>query len=219
MSWRSARPSKDMPPRPSLTHCQTSHAWWSYRHNVHHSPFAPVKCQPALICEENRVPMADLPILVISCKCQSSQFELYILSRKHKPTDCPLVETLLLQVNFAISNCQGRQPHLPIPPQPCLYKEHLLIQQTVREERGAQMQKLDKDALLTASSQDKMFAVNVSVNHWHIWTLLTWYDTFKGMLTSPTGFGFVYPLHFLLRHTCPDPCSTIEESTLTKSLR
>ncbi|KAJ8360377.1 hypothetical protein SKAU_G00169020 [Synaphobranchus kaupii] len=29
-------------------------------------------CEPALICEENGAPMANLPILVFSGKCQSS---------------------------------------------------------------------------------------------------------------------------------------------------
>lgn len=45
---------------------------------VHHGvsrPFTPVacaQCEPALICEENGVPVADLPILVLSYKRQTS---------------------------------------------------------------------------------------------------------------------------------------------------
>lgn len=61
--------------------CQTGLAGWCCRqHNVHHGisrlfhvmsvTFA--QCEHAVICEENRAPMVDLPILVFSVESQSS---------------------------------------------------------------------------------------------------------------------------------------------------
>ncbi|KAJ8359464.1 hypothetical protein SKAU_G00159890 [Synaphobranchus kaupii] len=42
-----------------------------------------VLCEPALICEENGAPMADLPILVFSHECQSSCTVLGCEHRSH----------------------------------------------------------------------------------------------------------------------------------------
>ncbi|KAJ8356578.1 hypothetical protein SKAU_G00193720 [Synaphobranchus kaupii] len=41
------------------------------------------QCEPALICEENGAPMANLPILVFSGKCQSSCTVLGCEHRSH----------------------------------------------------------------------------------------------------------------------------------------
>lgn len=67
-------------PRPSLIHHQTRHVRWCRQHIIHHdvsrlfhawhAPHA--QREPAFIWEENEVPVADLPILVFSCECQSN---------------------------------------------------------------------------------------------------------------------------------------------------
>lgn len=61
-------------PRPSVTHHQTDHAGWCYRQDIVHHGFSRFfhayhiygQCEPALICDENRAPVADLLILVFS---------------------------------------------------------------------------------------------------------------------------------------------------------
>ncbi|KAJ8354561.1 hypothetical protein SKAU_G00221280 [Synaphobranchus kaupii] len=47
------------------------------------------QCEPALICEENGAPMANLPILVFSGKCQSSCTVLGCEHRSHYRTSGP----------------------------------------------------------------------------------------------------------------------------------
>jgi len=60
------------------------------------------QCEPALIREEHRAPMANLPILVLSGKCQSA---CTVLGCKHKPhlwTSCPHI-TLMKSVSDSLS--------------------------------------------------------------------------------------------------------------------
>lgn len=47
-------------------------------------PVTCAQCEPAVICEENRAPMADLPILVFSRECQSRCRELSCEYRSRK---------------------------------------------------------------------------------------------------------------------------------------
>ncbi|KAJ8355046.1 hypothetical protein SKAU_G00226130 [Synaphobranchus kaupii] len=72
------------------------------------------QCEPALICEENGAPMADLPILVFSGKCQSSCTVLgYCAGRHTKPSCDGTYGCAILEELDYLCNLNGLQvpPH------------------------------------------------------------------------------------------------------------
>jgi len=86
-TWRAVRPSKEMPPH---TITDPPPKCWRMLQAAEGSPWrlqtlsrlSRAQCELALIREEHRAPLVNLPILVFSGKCQSPYM---VLGCKHKP--------------------------------------------------------------------------------------------------------------------------------------
>uniref|UniRef100_A0A673Y201 ADAM metallopeptidase with thrombospondin type 1 motif 2 n=1 Tax=Salmo trutta TaxID=8032 RepID=A0A673Y201_SALTR len=88
-TWRAVRPPKEMPPH-TMTDPPPNRSCWRMLQAAERSPrrlqtlsrLSRAQCEPAFICEEHRAPVANLPILVFSGKCQTS---CTVLGCKHNP--------------------------------------------------------------------------------------------------------------------------------------
>ena len=88
-TWRAVRPPKEMPPH-TMTDPPPNRSCWRMLQAAERSPrrlqtvtsVTCAQCEPAFICEEHRAPVANLPILVFSGKCQTS---CTVLGCKHNP--------------------------------------------------------------------------------------------------------------------------------------
>ena len=85
-TWRAVRPPKEMPPH-TMTDPPPNRLCWRMLQAAERSPrhlqtVTCAQCEPAFICEEHRAPVANLPILVFSGKCQTS---CTVLGCKHNP--------------------------------------------------------------------------------------------------------------------------------------
>lgn len=77
------RPPNKCHPTLLLTYCQTGHAGGCFsRHLQTVTSVTWAQCEPAFICEVHRAPLVNLPILVLSCKCQRTY---KVLGLKHNP--------------------------------------------------------------------------------------------------------------------------------------
>ncbi|XP_073327814.1 prostaglandin D2 receptor 2-like [Pagrus major] len=89
MTWRSVRPSKDIPPQiitdppPNRQDDVTGSKMSTMASPDSFMPVTCAQCEPALIWEENRVPMAEMPVLVFSLECQLSCMVLDCEHRSH----------------------------------------------------------------------------------------------------------------------------------------
>ena len=88
-TWRAVRPPKEMPPH-TMNDPPPNRSCWRMLQAAERSPrslqtvtsVTCAQCEPAFICEEHRKPVANLPILVFSGKCQTS---CTVLGCKHNP--------------------------------------------------------------------------------------------------------------------------------------
>ena len=88
-TWRAVGPPKEMPPH-TMTDPPPNRSCWRMLQAAERSPrrlqtlsrLSRAQCEPAFICEEHRAPVANLPILVFSGKCQTS---CTVLGCKHNP--------------------------------------------------------------------------------------------------------------------------------------
>ena len=77
-TWRAVRPPREMPPH-TMTDPPPNRSCWRMLQAAERSPrclqtvtsVTCAQCEPAFICEEHRAPVANLPILVFSGKCQT----------------------------------------------------------------------------------------------------------------------------------------------------
>ncbi|KAI3358489.1 hypothetical protein L3Q82_014907 [Scortum barcoo] len=89
-TWRAVRPPKEMPPHTITDPLPNRSCWKDVAGSRTFSTASPdsytfvtcAQCEPAFICEEHRAPVANLPILVFSGKCQTS---CTMLGCKHNP--------------------------------------------------------------------------------------------------------------------------------------
>jgi hypothetical protein len=83
------RPPKEMPPH-TMTDPPPNRSCWRMLQAAECSPWCLqtvtsvtcAQCEPAFICEEHRAPVANLPVLGFSGKCQTSCM---VLGCKHNP--------------------------------------------------------------------------------------------------------------------------------------
>ncbi|KAI3359029.1 hypothetical protein L3Q82_015428 [Scortum barcoo] len=91
-TWRAVRPPKEMPPhtitdplptaKPVMLEDVAGSRTFSTASPDSVTSVTCAQCEPAFICEEHRAPVANLPILVFSGKCQTS---CTVLGCKHNP--------------------------------------------------------------------------------------------------------------------------------------